>query len=261
MPLNVNIMKDPVKADDSPVAFDIAFEGDIDGDGNKDRIMVEPYGESGAGGWSLELNGSPIYEGKIDMATDFDVWNTDIDNDGEKEIIVNSYPHTNVLPLVNYVVLKNTGSEWKPLQNTDEFGMKDSNGNTSNYFPVKVILGEDKKTAVITIDGTDDKYTLDLEQNYKKLAKQEKDNFTGEFAEKFLDGKLEPGYAIGTVADWGLWDVKAAKLDGKNCLIARQGLCGADIGRFDMYGTLDIYFDYDDSGKINIIKTAFNKNK
>ena len=119
MPLKVNISNDPVKADDSPVAFDIAFEGDIDGDGNKDRIMVEPYGESGAGGWSLELNGSPIYEGKIDMATDFDVWNTDIDNDGEKEIIVNSYPHTNVLPLVNYVVLKNTGSEWKPLQNTD----------------------------------------------------------------------------------------------------------------------------------------------
>jgi beta-lactamase regulating signal transducer with metallopeptidase domain len=241
-----------------------AFQGDINGNGTDDFIYYtgnfETEDESGNVIWFLVIDDKVVYEDKMDMFTDFTVWNHDVDNDGSEELIIEMDPHVNSAPLTTYKILKQNGSSWTALQNSDEFGMKDDNGDPNNSFPIRVVLGNDLKTGEISIDGYDSKITFDLEEKYRKLAEIEEGNDIGAFAQKFLDRKLEAGYDIGKTADWGIWDIKPAKLDGQNCLIARQGLCGKETGKFDMYGTLDIYFDYDASGKIHIIKTVFNEN-
>ena len=239
-----------------------AFQGDINGNGTDDFIFYtyENDDEFGPVRWFLVIDEKVVYEDTMDIIGDFTVWNLDIDNEGSEELIIAMNPHVNGSPLTTYEVLKQNGASWTALQNSDEFGMTDYNGDPNNSFPIRVILGKDLKTGEISIDGNDQKITFDLEDNYRKLAVDEEGNDIGDFAQKFLDGKVEAGYEIGRTADWGIWDLKPAKLDGRNCLIARQGLCGKDTGKFDMYGTLDIYFDYDASGNINILKTVFNEN-
>ena len=239
-----------------------AFQGDINGNGTDDFIFYtyENDDEFGPVRWFLLIDDKVVYEDTMDIIGEFTVWNLDIDNEGSEELIIAMNPHVNGSPLTTYEVLKQNGSSWTALQNSDEFSMTDYNGDPNNSFPIRVILGKDLKTGEISIDGNDQKITFDLEDNYRKLAVDEEGNDIGDFAQKFLDGKVEAGYEIGRTADWGIWDLKPAKLDGRNCLIARQGLSGKDTGKFDMYGTLDIYFDYDATGNINILKTVFNEN-
>ncbi len=238
-------------------AYDVIFEGDIDGDGTKDRIEFEPWGEYGAGEWMLIFDDEQIYSANTDTAVDFTVYYADVDNDGAQEIVLGIDPHANSLPYMKFLVLKKDGDVWKSLQNSDEFGMKDENGDPNNSFPIRVRVGEDLKSGEITIDGTEEKITFDLSKHYKKLLKTEKGNDIGDAAEKFLNGEYKAGDVIGGPADWGIWDIKAARLDGKDCLIAHQGLCGSEAGKFDFYGTIDIYFNYTEDGKINLIKTDF----
>ena len=257
----------PVQDKDSDktiTTYDVIFEGDIDGNGTKDKVLLNKHGEYGEGEWYLELNGEEIYTGKFDMETDVKFLSySDINKDGKDEIIMFLEPHTNSLPYMKYVVLEKNGSEWKALQNSDEFGMTDDNGDPNNSFPIKVKVGDDRKTGVITIDGTDKKITFDLEKHYKKLYKQEKGNDLGDIAKGYLDGtKYDSGDVIGGPADWGIWDIKlVVDKDNDYQLIARQGLCGKEGGKFDMYGTIDIYFGYDKDGKIVVDKAVFNENK
>lgn len=244
------------------IEYTVAFEGDIDKNGTKDYILVDPNGEYGAGDWNLVFNEEEIYSGKIDMETDFDTCYLDVDNDGNEEIIVYINPHVNSLPYAKYLVIKKDGNNLMELQNSEEFGMKDDNGDPNNSFPIKVTVGDDRKTGVISIDGTDKKITFDLEKHYKKLKKEQKGNDLDAIAKGYLNGtKYSAGDVIGGPADWGIWDIKAAKVDGKNCLIARQGLCSKEGGKFDMYGTIDVYFGYDENGKIVVDKAVFNENK
>lgn len=251
-------------SDKNVITYDVIFEGDIDGDGTKDKVLLDKYDEYGAGAWYLELNGEDIDSGKFDMDTDVKFLSTgDINGDGKDEIIMFLEPHTNSLPYMKYLVLEKNGSVWKELQNSAEFGMTDDNGNPNNSFPVKVTVGDDRKTGIITIDGTDQKITFDLEKHYKKLYKQEKGNDLGDISKGYLDGtKYNSGDVIGGPADWGIWDIKlVVDKDNDYQLIARQGLCGKEGGKFDMYGTIDIYFGYDDNGKIVVDKAVFNENK
>ncbi len=263
--------KDPPKTDAAAsagdvVSMDVVFEGDIDKDGTKDKIYFERYNEEGAGTFYLELNREEVYSEKVTIYTDIQsVFYVDVDNDSKEEIVLILDPHVNSMPLTQYVVLKNADGSWKELKNSDEYGMTDENGDPCNSFPVRVTVGDDRKQGVIKIDNTDTNIVFDLEKHYKKLAKQEKGNDIGDVAKAYLDGsKYASGDKIGGPCDWGIWDIKLANFSdgsGETCMIARQGLCGTEAGKFDFYGTLDIYFNYTQDGQINIIKTVFNEEK
>ena len=258
--------KDPPKTDaaasaNDVVSMDVVFEGDIDKDGSKDRIEVNRYTDEGAGEWYLILNDDQIYSGKLALVTDFDIWYTDLDKDDAEEIIVVKYPHVNSMPLTEYVVLKKSSGSWVELENSDDFGMTDENGDPCNSFPIRVSVGSDRDEGIVSIDNTDIKITFDLKDHYKQLEENENGNDLDKIAKGYLKGvKFSSGDKIGGPCDWGVWDVKAAKADGQKCLIARQGLCGTEGGKFDYFGTIDIYFNYTEDGKINIIKTDFTTN-
>ena len=64
------------------------------------------------------------------------------------------------------------------------------------------------------------------------------------------------GDDFGSIAAWGIWEICSGTYDGRNCLIATHGLQGPE-GKFDTIGLVDIYFDYNEKGLVNILDMEF----
>lgn len=60
----------------------------------------------------------------------------DLDSDGEPEIFFTFEPHVNSMPLIEYAVLKRTGSGWKALEMIHGETMLD------NGFPISSRYGK-----------------------------------------------------------------------------------------------------------------------
>ena len=61
-------------------------------------------------------------------------------------------------------------------------------------------------------------------------------------------------------APWqGTWEIEKSSIDGVTCLCASEGISSIEGGKSDIIGTLKYYFNYGEDGKINILKTDFEK--
>lgn len=54
------------------------------------------------------------------------------------------------------------------------------------------------------------------------------------------------------------WDVYVDEYNDQPCIIANHGING-DYGKYDMYGTVDVYFNYDSNGEVNILDMVFTE--
>ena len=246
---------------------EVVFSADIDENGVEDHIyshMLEEdekqEGDESSILWTLELNGDNIYQSYHDLPCDFDSWSTDLDGDGEAEIFVRIMPYVNSMPLEQYVTLKQDGGAWRVLENSGDFEQSDENGDLSNAFPVKVTVGSEPGTVdIVPMDGQ--KITVDLKDHYEKMMETEEEGselYT--LADEFLSGDTyKPGDEYGTTAAWGIWEVEGVQLDGKNAIRARQGIQSLKGGKWDILGTLDTYFSYDQNGKMQFLKTEFTR--
>ena len=238
----------------------VVFDADIDGNGVEDHIyscqLEEEEGDI-AIRWSLELNGNIIYQGSHELICDFDASSMDLDGDDEPEILVRILPHVNSMPLEEYVALKQEGDVWSALQNSTDFEQPDGNGDLSNAFPVEVIVGSEPATVDIkTMDGQT--ITVDLREHYEKMLETQEATELYQLAEEFLNGNTyKPGDPYGTTADWGIWEIEGVRIDDRNAIRARQGIQSLKGGKWDILGTLDTYYSYDQNGKIQLLKTEF----
>ena len=66
-------------------------------------------------------------------------------------------------------------------------------------------------------------------------------------------------YTFGSVCAWGIWDIQSGEYQGRPCLIATHGIQGYD--KFDFWGELDVYFDYDTKGKIRFLDMQFRNSE
>ncbi len=236
--------------------FDVAEEvkmkrvdlGDLDGNGTAEycESYYFPYkeGQEFDGKLKLFWNSECIYEyDGIKQMEPVCAEYLDLDVDGEKELFFKFNSHVNDMPLDEYIVLKKTADKWEPLEMIHGESMLD------NEFPIHMTAEADygveigcegiKKTIHINLEPYFKEYETDLSE----YMQREKEAFT-------------EGESYGGVMAWGIWNIESGEYKYQPCLIASHSLCG-NVGELMTLGKLDVYFDYDQAGKVKILDLAY----
>ena len=255
-----------VEDSNSQPSEDKATFGNIDGIGTVD-VYVKQYMDPEEGyyngtTWELFVNNESVYTSGNEWmyASDlFSAYGLDLDQDGQKELVVVATPMVNSYMFQNYVVLKNVGGTWTEWMNSFE-GVVDEDGDPSNAFPVQVTMGSTPGMIDIALDGCET-ITIDARQHYTDMMEFESDNDLGQLAKDVLQNNTyKPGQVFAHAAGWGLWSVEPANVNGAECLKAVQGICSIEGGKGDVLGTLDIFFNYDSNGMIHVLDMEFHQN-
>lgn len=234
------------------------YFGDLDGNGTEEFMEISEEGrlEDYDGYMSFYFNGDRIYE--YDALLNISPGNVeyiDLDMDGKSEIFFTLFPRVNSMPLMEYAVLKKVGNEWKALEMIHGETMQ------GNAFPISVQYGKEKNTIVMTCEGIQEQIIYDFTAYYEGLIAEYKEEglYTEDFEHILKDSGYREGDSFGGVASWGIWTIKSAQHDGRNCLVATHGIEGP-VGRTDILGELDIYFNYNKEGHVNILNMEFREN-
>lgn len=231
---------------------------DLSGDGLEDYIIY-----TGMDGYynRLSLYLTEPGEGKVFEHVDDNyvkiggmVSAIDIDHDGENEIALSISPRVNSGGLVKYVVLKRERTGWNEMKTYNA-------ENGEGAFPIK-ILHKGDYTNVISCDGLEKTIGFDVEyvRNYWENDMELPEGYKQEVL-SYYDSiyKSITGKPVGYVCEWGMWDINEATYKNDVCLQAHFGIAGYD--KFDFWGYLSIYFDYEKNGKIRILDIVFDSVK
>ncbi len=247
----------PVSANLEDIRDEVEMIGDIDHNGVQDQIIFRETEEeeSYLFSWDLEFNGEKIYHGENVLPCHFgEVWYLDLDEDGSEEIFINVYPAVNSMPLTQYVALKKEGSKWVELENTD---VGNGSGSYTNAFPITVYRGKGENIFEISCKGLEDVIEYDVTDYYTQMYNSEDEVLKSDAYDILYSDKYSsPGVVVGSPADWGVWETAKGTFDGKACIIATHGIQGIG-GKFDILGTSDVYFKYDQNGKIRVLHMEF----
>ena len=162
-----------------------------------------------------------------------------LDEDGEKEIFYTFAPRVNSAELVEYVVLKQKGDKWQPLQMQQEGNLAENN------FAVSVIY-QGNYNVEISCEGIEKTIAYNVQKHYERMVED--------------DTVAVAGDEYGCLAAWGMWDIKPALYDNevKNCLVATYGIQGL-AEKHDFFGYLDVYFNYDSEENYQILDLQFKE--
>ena len=162
-----------------------------------------------------------------------------LDEDGEKEIFYTFAPRVNSAGLVEYVVLKQKGDKWQPLQMQQEGNLAENN------FAVSVIY-QGNYNVEISCEGIEKTIAYNVQKHYERMVED--------------DTVAVAGDEYGCLAAWGMWDIKPALYDNevKNCLVATYGIQGL-AEKHDFFGYLDVYFNYDSEENYQILDLQFEE--
>ena len=233
---------------------------DIDGNGQPEYVVF--YGGNGD---AINAHTEFVYVfnlEKIYRHIDFvfvEVYDSkymDLDQDEEEEVVILMAPHVNSMPLLEYAVIKERDDHWEKLE------MYQGKDIMDNSFPISVVKGEGQFEAKLSVAGLDKELIISFENRYnywKKTAEKEKDGESwGGTTKDYYDQEIFnlPNNAVcATTSAWGVWDIQYGTYQGQNCLIAEQGI--EAYSKFDYWGSVFIYFNYDSSGKIRILDFTF----
>lgn len=229
--------------------------GDFDYNGQDERIVITQINDGAAGVLDLYFNGELIYE--YEDLLKFDMGEAkfiDLDDDDLSEIFLSFYPYVNSMPLMEYIVLKETTDGWKTLEMLHGEDMLD------NSFPIHVKYGAKSNLIDISCDGYDQVITYDIKAHYEaKLLEIDQTGDTLYFSEwnDILTGSnYEANADFGDTLPWGIWEISTTSYRGYNCLKALQVIAGPS-GKYDILGDINIYFNYTSDGKVNILNMEF----
>lgn len=214
--------------------------GDLDGNGEQEYLLISYENELSeySGHLNFYFNGESIYEyDNILDAGPGSAMYIDLDEDEKQEIFLKFYPLVNESMHMEYIVLKQTGDSWTALE------IPHGENRLHNAFPISVSYGSEKNTIVISCEGSDKQILYDVTAHYQSM------NDAYEESNLYVEGD-----AFGDIG--GIWDVYRGFWKSKNCLIATHGIQGP-FGNADILGELDVYFNYDKEGKINILNIDF----
>lgn len=235
---------------------------DLDGNGIKEYVEVTEGDESNNFYSHLKFywNDEVIYEYDDPCMIDRCVAEyIDLDSDGEKEIFLSFDPRVNSMPLQEYIVLKQSNSSWKPLEMIHGETMMD------NAFPLSITKGDTKWRAVLSCENLDKTAAIDVELHYLDLKRECEvvsdsggetefiSQLIARYETEFVDYPV--GEICGNVSAWGIWNIEVGEYEGKPCLIATHGIQCYD--KFDFWGEVDVYFDYDENGKTRFLDIQF----
>lgn len=232
---------------------------DLDGDGIEEYILLESgdfLGQNVVNGRiTMYVNDEPVYQYTEEL------WITgvgdkaylDLNGDGQEEIFVSFYPAVNSMPLAEWFVLEKTEDGWEMLEMYHEEG-----NMLSNAFPITVVMDKKDFGFSIRCEGWEGEIPFDATAHYEQM--KEELEIGNNAYEVFADGRYEVGDVVGEPLPWGIWEIQSGTYNGENCLIAQHGL-GGPSGKYDYYGNVDVYFNYDANGKIKILDMEFKPEK
>lgn len=261
----VSLEEEDEADDEEPASFEVLTEnkpttiniGDIDKNGITDCAVFTELSLEGKRVYHLDLylNDEIIYSYE-DSELPFDIEKIsliDLDNDGGEELFIPILPHVNSMPLTQFTVLKNFDGKWAPLESFNS-----ETGITG--FPIKMIYGKATNSVDISMEGIDYCYNVDLVPHYVSVLSDfyfNEDEYNAEKSENALFGNAyEDMEDFGSVAPWGTWTVAPCEHMGTNCLKAVEGILGYGE-RSDMLGTVNVYFNYNPEGKIQVMNFEF----
>jgi len=229
--------------------------GDLDGDGTEEYILLESgdfLGQNVVNGRiTMYVNDEPVYQyaEELRITGVGDKAYLDLNGDGQEEIFVSFYPAVNSMPLAEWFVLGKTEDGWEMLEMYHEEG-----NMLSNAFPITVVMDKKDFGLSIRCEGWDGEIAFDATAHYEWMkAELEAGNYA---YEAFMEGQYKEGDVVGMPLSWGVWEIRSGTYHGENCLIALHGL-GGPWEKYDYYGEADVYFNYDENGKIKILDMEF----
>ena len=228
--------------------------GDLDGDGTEEYILLESgdfLGQNVVNGRiTMYVNDEPVYQyaEELRITSVGDKAYLDLNGDGQEEIFVSFYPAVNSMSLAEWFVLGKTEDGWQMLE------MYHLEGDMlSNSFPITVVMNKKDFGLSIRCEGWEGEIPFDATAQYeRKKAELEWGN---DAYKEFMDGQYEVGDS--TPLSCGIVEIHSGTYSGENCLIAQHCLGGPWGTKYNYYGNADVYFNYDENGKIKILDMEF----
>ncbi|HHV10025.1 MAG TPA: hypothetical protein GXX75_07085 [Clostridiales bacterium] len=236
--------KEPAIAE-TPLQNETVFselDKDIDNNGIMDSVQLLERTD-GTMYAAVILNGETIFhyeweDLRLMSVNSFEY--LDFDQDHENEIFITIDPLVNSMPLTEVLTLKLSDGQWRMMDiPLNEIG--------NNCFPITITKGDGEFDFILSSEYTDKQLLFDATSYYTDDG-----NIEGNSIQLYKNQHFSKGDTVGYVSSWGIWSSWTGTYDGRNCIIAEQGLQGIG-GKFNPLGRVDIYYAFDKNGNIEIL--------
>lgn len=221
---------------------------DVDSNGVDDNIQTVSLDTAGAKTCLyIYLNKEKIFEYedpsvRIMGVNSFEY--LDLDEDSHNEIFITADTNANCRPYEEVLCLKQTDGKWNRMDYPN-------NESGNNGFTFKITRGKDEFDFIISSDDTDQVIHYDATRYFKD------DESVGYTIQEYRKNKYKEGDEVGFISAWGIWDAKTGTYNGRNCIIALQGIEGP-YGHG--LGEVNIYYAYSDQGEVDILNVEYLPN-
>lgn len=215
---------------------------DLDGNGTDDSLQIVWLDDDGAANClQVYFNGEKIYERVIDYIKFMGLFAfeyLDLDEDTANEIFITADTNANSRPYTELLCLKENSGVWERMTlPQNEYGL--------NGFPFKISRGSDEFDFVISSDYISEPVHFDASAYFR-----DDDSGNIDTVQVYRENNYKEGDEVGFISDWGIHEAKCGSYDGRNCIIAKQGIEGP-YGHG--LGNIDIYFAYNPQGDVEVL--------
>jgi hypothetical protein len=219
---------------------------DIDGNKVEDIIQTISLDDDGTEtGICVYLNGELIFEFsdpyvRLMGVKAFEY--IDLDEDGINEIFIVTDTNANSRSLVNVLCLKEIEGHWNRMDlPLNEMG--------NNGFRFKVTRGINEFEFNISSDIIEQEIYFDASHLF---ADDGSDNIDS--IQAFLKNNYKAGDVVDFSLGWGICEARTGTYEGRNCIIATEGL---EVPYGHGIGDINTYFAYNKQGKIEILSVEY----
>lgn len=218
---------------------------DIDNNGIMDTVQIIRRNDDSESFIRIYLNEEQIFEFKdpdcrIMYVEAFEY--LDLDGDNINEIFIAADTDANCRTLIDVLCLKQTDGPWYQM----DIPLNDL-GN--NGFPLKITRGKDEFDLIISSDDFEQKIQFNAAQYF---VDDESDNI--DTIQSYRKNNYKEGDEVDFSSGWGICEAKTGTYEGRNCIIASQGI---EIPYGHGLGQINIYFTYNDQGKVEILNVEY----
>lgn len=218
---------------------------DIDGNGVNDSVQIISLNDGCRTCMQIFLNENQIfeYEDPLCRMMGIDVFESlDLDGDNSNEIFITANTDANSRPYEEVLCLKQIDGKWNRMDYT-------KNEGGYNGFPFKITRGSSEFDFIISSDDFKQVIHYDASRYFS-------DDNSGNIdtIQSYRKNHYKKGDEVGFISAWGINEAKTGTYKGKNCIIALQGIEGP-YGHG--LGHINIYFDYNEQGKVNILTVKY----
>ncbi len=218
---------------------------DIDDNGVDDNIQIISLKDGGETCMHVHLNKEPIFEYEDPQVRLMGVnafEYLDLDGDGANEIFINAGTNANSRALVDILCLKQINGRWSQM-----YIPRNELGNNGFYF--KVTRGKDEFEFVISSDIIEQEIHFDASHFFVDDGSDNIDTI-----KYYRENNYKEGDEVGSSLGWGICEAKTGTYEGRNCIIATEGL---EVPYGHGLGDINTYFAYNEQGKVEILNVEF----